>query len=144
VASAALLSACGGGRGVDAGGFSAGDRKAARAVLTLLAQTAVYVTATETSYTEGFPPTACAVHIETRKPLTFKVFMSWVPPRGTNRTYSWLQAVIAPEGLKQAYSLHFGNEISERDLQAHYGSAFAKPVEKCLVLQNEKFGLLAA
>jgi hypothetical protein len=142
IASAALLSACGGSGGVDRGGFTAEDRKAARVVLGLLSQTSVYTSAAEISYTEGFPPTACAVHIVKRTPLTFKVFMSWIPPRGINRTYSWLQAVVGPEGLKQDYAFHLGSETTEAALRAHYGDAFSKPVHKCLVLQTHSFALL--
>jgi hypothetical protein len=144
---AVALAACGGG-GTDRGGFTSGDRKAAESVLALLAQTAVYTSAVKTSYTQGFPPTACVVHIEKRRPLTFKVFMSWVPQltpgEAQGRTYAWLEAVIGPQGLKQDYSFRTGNEATEAALKTRYKDAFAKPVEKCLVLQNQRFALLSS
>ena len=45
-------------------------------------------------------------------------------------------------GLKGDYSFHQGNELSMANLKTHYGDAFSKPLHKCLVLQNQKFGLL--
>jgi hypothetical protein len=145
--SALALAGCGGG-GKDNGGFTSGDRKAAENVLALLARTAVYTAAVKTSNVQGFPPTACVVHIEKRKPLTFKVFMSWIPnlpPGGVQtRSYAWLAAVMGPQGLKQDYSFRTGNEPTEVALRTRYKNAFAKPVEKCLVLQNQRFALLSS
>jgi hypothetical protein len=58
------------------------------------------------------------------------------------RTYSWIVATIGPNGVHGKYSLKEGNELSLKALEAHYGNAFSKPVEKCLLLQNQAFGLL--
>jgi hypothetical protein len=148
-----VLAGCGGGGGgkVDSGGFTASQFNAARNALTLLGQTSVYDAALKLSYTQAEVPTACVVHIEQEKPLTFKVFMTWVPNKtslgvgkvGTAlRSFSWLEAVIGAQGLKSDYSFHQGNELSMADLKTHYGNAFSKPVHRCLVLQNQKFGLL--
>ena len=52
--------------------------------------------------------------------------------------------MLGPDGLKQNYSFHAGNETSEALLQSKYGDAFDKPVEKCLLLQNRQFGLAPA
>jgi hypothetical protein len=146
VVGAAVLAGCGGDGSVDRGGFTAGDRKAAQDALGVLARTAVWGTAAKVSYTQGKPPTACVIHIQKAKPLTFKVLMTWIPVQGfnTGRTYAWLEAVIGPEGLKRDYHFRFGNELTENALKTRYGDAFAKPVEKCLVLQNNKFGLLSS
>jgi len=120
-------------------------------VLALLAHTAFYTAAEKSTYTEGFPPTACVVHIEQRKPLMFRIFMSWVPPltpaqveaQGVNaRTYAWLEAVIGPQGIRRDYRFRSGNELTKAALTARYGSVFEKPVERCLVLQNQRFALL--
>jgi hypothetical protein len=149
-ASSVALTGCGGG-GTDGGGFTSGDRRAAENVLALLAHTAIYTAAAKTTYTEGFPPTACVVHIEQQKPLKFRIFMSWIPPltpaqteaAGLNaRTYAWLEAVIGPQGIGQNYRFRSGNELTESALKAQYRNVFAKPVKHCLVLENQKFALL--
>ena len=148
VATVALLAGCGGAK-VDAGGFTASQFKAAEQALTFLGQTSVYDDALKTSDTEAEVPTTCTVHLEEKKPLTFKVFLTWIPDinatgKGNLRTYSWVEAVLGPGGLNQNYSFHAGNETSEALLEAQYGDAFNKPVEKCLLLQNRQFGLLPA
>ena len=137
------LPACGGSK-VDAGGFTSSDRAKAEQALAQLANTAVWTTAAKATYTQGFPPTKCVVHIQDRKPLLFDVFMTWIPLPNTNRTYTWLRAVIGPDGVKGDYSFAYGNEVSKAAVMAHYGSAFAKPVLNCLVLINRKFALLPA
>ena len=100
LAAAVVLAACGAGKpALDQGGFSADDRKAAEKALAALGQTAVWTTAAKATYTQGFPPTRCVVHIQKRKPMTFDVLMTWVPEqRNANRTFTWLQAVIGPDG----------------------------------------------
>jgi hypothetical protein len=150
LAGAAVMSGCGGG-GVDANGFTTGDRKAARNALTALGETSVYDAALKISLTHEHVPNTCVVHIESEKPLTFRMFLTWTPnpealgdPSGYLRSYTWLDAVIGASGLKGDYSFHQGNELTEKDLKARYGDAFSKPVANCLVLQNRKFGLLPA
>jgi hypothetical protein len=141
LAGAALLAGCGGGGKVDRGGFSAGDRRAAQAALDLLTQTSVKTVAVNLIATVGVPA-ACRVHIEARQPLTFKLFMSWIPTRGSSRTYAWLQAVIGPDGLKRDYAFHVGNETSAAAVKSHYGTAFAKPYEPCEVTNINTFSLV--
>jgi hypothetical protein len=138
------LAGCGGKQAVDRGGFTADDRKAAAKALAILGDTAVWTTAAKATYTQGFPPTRCAVHIQSRDPLTFDVLMTWVPQRNVNRTYTWLQAVIGPDGVDGDYKFDYGNEVTQTALESHYGTAFSKPMLKCLVLVNRKFGLLPA
>jgi hypothetical protein len=146
-AGAVALAGCGGG-GVDRNGFSASQRKAARDVLAQLGQTSVYDAAREISLTEAKVPTACVVHIEKARPLTFRILITWIPEAaslgGSERAFAWLEAVVGPDGLRGDYSFHQGNERTKRALEAHYGDAFAKPAAKCLVLQNRQFGLLPA
>jgi len=148
--SAGLLAGCGGG-GVDSDGFTAAQRKAARNVLTELGRTSVYDIALKTSLTQAEVPTTCVVHIENDKPLTFKLFMTWIPSpealggdRGYVRPFSWLEAVVGADGLQGDYSFHSGNELTEAEMRSHYGTAYEKPMAKCLVLQNRRFGLLPA
>jgi hypothetical protein len=150
-----LLAGCGGGGGgVDAGGFTSSQFSAARNALAILGQTSIYDAALKLSYTEAEVPNNCVVHIEQTKPLTFRLFMTWVPNAGAlggtvsknaaGRAYSWLDAVIGADGLKGDYSFHQGNETTIEALHSHYGDVFSKPVENCLLLQNQRFGLLPA
>ncbi len=151
-----VLAGCGGGGSVDQNGFTASQRSAARTVLTELGQTSIYDIALKTSLTQAEVPTTCVVHIEEQNPLTFKMFLSWVPnpealgnlgsgkSSGYLRAYSWLEAQVGASGLKGDYSFHSGNELTEAAMRAHYGDVFSKPVANCLVLQNRKFGLLPA
>jgi hypothetical protein len=150
-AAALLLSGCGSSSTFQ-GGFSASDYTAGQKALATLAQTSVYDAALEITLTAAEDPTACVLHIENHNPLTFKLFMTWIPnpknlggtvkQQAAARTWSWIQAVIGPQGLQGDYSFHEGNELSLGALQARYGDAFSQPVEKCLLLQNEAFGLL--
>ena len=156
ICAAALASSCGGGGGgkVDSAGFTASQFNTARDVLTQLGQTAIYDAALKLSLTQAEVPTACLVHLEREQPLTFRIFMTWVPNQaalgGTvqknagGRSFSWLDAVIGAQGTKGDYSFHQGNERTLAELKSHYGNVFSKPVEHCLVLQNQKFGLLPA
>ena len=147
-AGAVVLAGCGGSGKIDKGGFSSGDFSAAQNALNALAQTAVYDSALNVSLTQAEVPTACVVHIQSKKPLTFRVLMTWTPnpealgDKGYVRSYAWITADIGASGLKGDYSFHQGNEATMSALKAHYEGAFSKPVEKCLVLQNRKFGLL--
>jgi hypothetical protein len=143
------LAGCGGG-GTDDGGFTLSERNAAAKVLGLLARTSVYTAAMKMTLTQGIPPTKCVVHIQNREPLTFRVFMAWVSarPLGTvqsqARAYSWVDAVMGPSGLKEDYKLRSGNEVTEKALEAQYGDVFEKPVDKCLVLENQRFGFISS
>lgn len=146
-----MLAGCGGVK-TDAGGFKAGEFSNAQKALDALAQTSVYDTALEITQTAAEDPTACVVHLESKSPLMFKVLMTWKPnpknlggtvtQQAASRTYSWILASIGPEGVQGAYSFHEGNERTLKALESHYGDAFSKPVEKCLLLQNDAFGLL--
>jgi hypothetical protein len=155
VAAAALLAGCGGGGGgTDSNGFTTSQFSAARDVLTQLGQTGFYDAALKLSYTQAEVPNNCVVHIQQQSPLTFHIFLSWLPNvsnlggtvqhNAASRAYSWLDAVITSQGLKGDYSFHQGNEKTLQDLRTHYGDVFSRPVENCLVLQNQKFGLLPA
>jgi hypothetical protein len=146
-----LAAGCGG-TSTDAGGFTANEFRDAQRALDVLAQTSVYDAAIEITHTAAEDPTACVVHLESKNPLTFKVLMTWKPnianlggtisQRASGRLYSWITASIGPQGLVGDYSFHEGNELTLKALEARYGDAFTRPVEKCLLLQNDAFGLL--
>lgn len=145
------LAACGGAK-KDSGGFTSGQFRDAQKALDALAQTSVYDTALDITQTAAEDPTACVVHLESEKPELFRVLMTWKPnPENLGgtvkqgaaaRTYSWVIALIGPNGIHGDYSFHEGNELTLQALEAKYGDAFARPVEKCLLLQNDAFGLL--
>ena len=145
------VSACGSAP-TDKGGFTASEFTDAQKALGALAQTSVYDVALDITETAAEDPTACVVHIETSDPLTFKVFMTWIPniknlggtvaQGAAGRAFSWIRAVIGPDGLQGDYSLHEGNETTLKALEAQYGDAFNRPLEHCLLLQNQAFGLL--
>jgi hypothetical protein len=154
LAGGTLLAGCGGGGGTDSGGFTPSQFSAARDALAILGQTAVYDAALKISLTEAEVPTNCVVHLQQTNPLTFRVFLTWEPNQAAlggsvaknaaGRSYSWLDAVIGTSGVKGDYSFHQGNERTLEELRTQYGDAFSKPVETCLVLQNQRFGLLPA
>jgi hypothetical protein len=139
VACAALLAGCGGSGGkAGPSGFSSSDRKAAQTALRTLADTSVQTAAFRYTYEIGVA-NACRVHIRARKPLTFELFIAWKPGPTTDpnhRNWAWLRAVIGPEGLKRDYSFHLGTEYTEQALKTHYGDAFAKPSERCVVTEK--------
>ena len=137
------LAACGAASGVDAGGFTGSDIKAATAALRALAQTSVWNAAAEVTFTNGNPPASCSFHIAKTSPLTFELFMTWVPDpaqgAAPNRRYAWLQAEIGPEGLKSSYSFHLGYVPTAHALASRVGDAFARPAEGCLIEESGTF-----
>src|ERR1051326_2786045 len=141
---AATLAGCGGGGSskVDKGGFTADERQAAQDALNALSQTAVATTAVQNVGVIGYPQT-CVVHLQARKPLTFKLFLSWASPPEANRSfYSWLKAVIGPEGLKRDYAFSAGNETELAALRSHIGNATARPWEPCEITNIGTFSLV--
>jgi hypothetical protein len=148
---ASALAGCGG-ASTDTGGFTSSQFSNAQRALGALAQTSVYDTALDITQTAAEDPTACVVHIQSANPLMFEVLMTWVPniknlggsvtQQAASRAYSWITALIGPDGVQGKYAFHEGNEATLQALEAHYGNAFSKPVEKCLLLQNDAFGLL--
>jgi len=148
VTGAVVLVGCGTDSKVDAGGFTAGDLKAATVALGLLAQTSVWNAASEVTDTNGNLPTSCSFHIATAKPLMFELFITWAPDSAhgaaPNRRYAWLQAVIGPAGLKSGYFFHVGYTSTLQALASHYGQAYERPAEKCLIEETGTFALVPA
>jgi hypothetical protein len=140
-----ILAGCGS-DGTDAGGFTSNDLKAATSALGVLAETSVWNSAAEVTETNGNLPASCSFHIEKAKPLTFELFITWAPDpahgAAPNRRYAWLEAQIGPEGLKSGYSFHLGYTPTAKALASHYGAAYRKPAEKCLIEQTGTFALV--
>jgi hypothetical protein len=141
------LSGCGSGTAVDAGGFSAADLTAATKALTVLSQTSVWNAAAEVTYTNGNLPKTCSFHIERRSPLTFKLFITWAPDpakgAAPNRRYAWLEAILGEKGLRAGYYFHLGYVPTAEALASHYGDAYAKPAERCVIEQTGTFALVS-
>jgi hypothetical protein len=143
---ALVMAGCGGASGVDAGGFTAQDLQSGASALALIAQTSVWTAASEVTGTNGNLPTSCSFHIAKERPPTFELFITWAPDAAggpaPNRRYAWLDAVIGPGGLKGGYAFHLGYAPTAKLLASHYGSAYAKPAEKCLIEANGTFALV--
>jgi hypothetical protein len=141
-----LIVGCGSGTAVDAGGFSSADLKAANTALSVLAQTSVWNAAAEVTYTNGNLPTSCSFHVARTTPLTFELFITWAPDAAggaaPNRRYAWLEALIGPKGLRSGYFFHLGYASTRSALVSHYGQAYSKPVEKCLIEETGTFALV--
>jgi len=95
VACASLLAGCGGG-GVDSGGLSGGDRGAARAALDGLSNTNISRQLVDITETVQNVPSACRVHLVSRDPHTFRVYVFWVPWLGS-QSYTWLDLTITKD-----------------------------------------------
>jgi hypothetical protein len=144
----ALLTGCGGSSHVDAGGFTPQEVTAGAAALELLGHTSVWTAAAEVTGTNGHLPMRCSVHVVRTKPLTFELFLTWAPSSAhgaaSNRRYAWLRAVIGAGGLTSGYSFHLGYEPTLKLLATHYGDAYLKPADKCLVEKTGTFALIPA
>jgi hypothetical protein len=141
LASGAMLAGCGGNgdQKVDEGGFTAAQRSAAQTALVILSNTAVATTAVQNTGVIGYP-TTCSVHLQARKPLTFKLFLSWKDL--TRPSYAWLQAVIGPEGLKRDYSFSAGTETNAAAVKSHAGNALSKPFQPCEITNIGTFSII--
>jgi hypothetical protein len=152
-----VLTGCGGG-GVDSGGLSSSDRKAAQNVLDTLQNTSIPTTLVSLTATAGLVPQACRVHLESRKPSTFKLFVFWKPyvPPGyapaTNagaddvqqQSYSWIAATIGDNVNNDTFHLgHAPSALPRAKVMAsNAGNVFSKPGARCQVLQNGYLRLL--
>ncbi len=130
------LTGCGSG-GVDAGGFSSSNRNAAQNALDTLQSTSVSTIILQLSATNEIPA-ICRVHLESRKPLTFKLFLAWIP-RGqfrqseTGNVYSWLQILLNRDGVT-GNNWHVVSSPRKATLEAAYGDALSKPFDRCEIL----------
>ncbi|MBV8080965.1 MAG: hypothetical protein JO186_11400 [Actinobacteria bacterium] len=104
---AVVLVAAGCGGGVDKGGMTSGDRKAAQAALDALHGSNIPLQLVGISTTAGEPPAACRVHVESRHPARFSVYVFWIPYTGA-QTYSWLNMTIAEDAKQDTFHLGTG------------------------------------
>jgi len=108
LAGATLLAGCGGG-GVDSGGLSLTDRNAAQEAMNALQASNIATQLVSMSTTAGLPPAACRVHLESRHPATFKVYVFWVPFVGPS-SYTWLDMTITKNSAGDKF--HLGSQAA--------------------------------
>jgi hypothetical protein len=89
---ACVLAFCGGSR-ADSGGLTAGDRNAAQAALSALNGSNVSLQLVNLTLEAQAVPAACRVHLVSRTPSAFKVYLFWIPWYGSG-TYTWLNMSI--------------------------------------------------
>jgi hypothetical protein len=152
-AAAAVLAGCGG-SSRDAGGLTAGERKDAQLAMNALQQSNIPVQLVGLSTVAGLAPAACRVHLVSRHPSTFRVYVFWVP-FDRRRPYSWLDLTITPDRALDAFHLGTARpvdaaassraaraRIDRGVLLAHSASTFTKPGADCQVLMNGYLKLL--
>jgi hypothetical protein len=142
-----VLAGCGGAQ-VDSGGFTAGDRKDAEAVLETLRHTSIPTTLVSITNTGGIAPSECRIHRQSTNPRTFRLFLFWTPldPKHTGNTYTWLEATIGKDVLQDAFRVGHsgGSSTNVQALKSRHRNVFSKPVAQCEVLMNGYLRLLAA
>ena len=148
----AALSGCGSGR--DSGGLTAGERRDAQAAMNALEHSNIPLQLVGLTTVAGLAPAACRVHLSSRDPSTFKVYVFWVPIQRT-RPYSWLEMTITKDPGRDAFHLGTALPISpstvgkraqemidRRVISAHGGDTFTKPGADCQVLMNGNLRLV--
>ena len=101
---AAVVALAGCGSSVDAGGFSSSDRAAAQDALDALQGSNIATQLIDLTATAGLAPAACRVHLQSRKPLAFKVYVFWVPFSGP-QSYSWLDMTVLQDATQDQFHL---------------------------------------
>ena len=107
VAAAAVLAGCGSGA-VDSGGLTGADRNSAQAALNALQHSSIPHTLINMTFASRLPPAACRVHLESRNPITFKVYIFWVPFIG--ESYTWLDMSITSAASRDTF--HIGSAVA--------------------------------
>jgi hypothetical protein len=107
IVGAAVLAGCGSGA-VDSGGFTAGDRNAAQGAMNALQHSSIPHTLVNMTFASRLPPAACQVHLESRNPTTFKVYLFWVPFIGSS--YTWLDMSITSVASRDTF--HIGSAVA--------------------------------
>ena len=102
VAGVVTLAGCGG--GVDSGGFTAADRNAAQAAMDALQGSNIPLQLINLTATAREAPAVCRVHLESRKPSTFNVYIFWIPYLGV-QSYSWLNMTITGDPSRDTFHL---------------------------------------
>ena len=146
-AAAAALTGCGG-SARDSGGLTAAERDDAQRAMNALQSSNISIQLVGLTTVAGLAPAACRVHLVSRKPNMFKVYVFWVPFQ-PSRPYSWLEMKITKDPTRDTFRLGTAQPIvgdgagrreraraDRRVLAAHAGDSFGKPGAGCQVLMN--------
>jgi hypothetical protein len=103
LALALALAGCGGG-GKDSGGLTAHDRKAAQtAVDGLRGSNIAYQMVTITRWVQN-PPSACRIHLASRNPDTYAVYVFWTPYLAAE-PYVWLNMKLTGDPKTSSFQM---------------------------------------
>ena len=115
IAAAAAAAACvvalagcgGGGEPVDSGGLTAGDRDDVQAAMDALQDSNIPRTLINLSGKSWKAPTTCRVHLASKDPGKFEVYIFWVPYFG-QQSYIWLNMTLTKDAAQDRF--HLGTE----------------------------------
>jgi hypothetical protein len=96
------MAGCGG--GTDGGGLSAADRNAAQTAMNTLQGSNIPTQLVDLTATAGLVPAACQLHLVSRSPYTFDVYVFWIPFVGP-QSYSWLSMRIGADPTNDRFHL---------------------------------------
>jgi hypothetical protein len=102
---ALALAGCGSGSSVDSGGLTAHDRTTAQAALDELQGSNISLQLVSITRWVQTVPAACRVHLVTRKPSTYEVYVFWIPYLAAE-PYAWLNMKVAKD--PRASTFHLG------------------------------------
>jgi hypothetical protein len=101
LAAACTLAGCGSG-GVDSGGLTAGDRRTAQSALDALHGSNVALQLVTTTKIVESTPAACRVHLLSKSPATFRVYVFWIPWLGSE-AYTWLDMKVMKDPKQDTF-----------------------------------------
>jgi hypothetical protein len=104
VALAATLAGCGTGGGTDSGGLSVADRNAAQSAMDALHTSNIPTQLVNLTATAGLPPAACRVHLVSKNPNTYQVYVFWIPYIGP-QSYTWINMSITQDANQDKFHL---------------------------------------
>ncbi len=102
IAGAVTLAGCG--SGVDSGGLTAADRNAAQRAMNALQGSNIPLQLINLTATARQAPAVCRVHLASRKPRTFNVYVFWIPYLGV-QSYTWLNMTITADPSRDRFHL---------------------------------------
>jgi hypothetical protein len=101
VAAVCALAGCGS-SAVDSGGLTARDRKSAQEALDALHGSNVALQVVTTTKIVESTPATCRVHLLSKSPATFRVYVFWIPWLGSE-AYTWLDMKLTKDPTKDTF-----------------------------------------
>jgi hypothetical protein len=151
-ASVVALAGCGGGSVVDAGGFTAAQRKAAQAALDRLGPTEIPRRVVAISFQDGQAPSVCLVVPVAGADGVFRLLLTWdsSKPAFVTQAKTVLQATIHSASASRnrfrifSYGGVGGKPESVSLASAVKRTTLARPAEQCQALANGTLRLAPA